>query len=219
MLVTEKVSSSVIGQTQSSKASLNRGLLNLRNLNSFIRQDIINTIYRVGEINVTDIYTKLRLEQSVVSQHLAALKQIGIITPRRDGKNVYYSLVLDRIAAYINLINEISGSDLAIIEKEKIDFGEINFVYEVLRVLSHNLRLRIITYILNSDNRVNVNVIYNTLKLQQSVTSQHLRLLRDINIALTKKEGKKIYYSINESKLDKIVSMVNDFVNTNSPSR
>jgi ArsR family transcriptional regulator len=187
-------------------------LLALRNVNNFIRHDIINNIYKSGEINVTDIYTKLRLEQSVVSQHLSALKSIGLIKPRRDGKKIYYSLVLDTVRYYTNFINDISKTDHAFIEKQKIDFGEINFVYEVLRVLSHNLRQRIITYILENNNRINVNVIYNNLKLQQSVTSQHLKLLRDIGLAVTKKEGKKIYYSIDTQKLKYIIKTIKKFV-------
>ncbi len=201
------------------KQSLHRTLLALRNVNSFIRHDILNTIYKSNEINVTDIYTKLRLEQSVVSQHLSSLKSVGIIKPRRDGKSIYYSIVLSRLHEFIKFINDISKSDHAFIEKQKIEFGEINFVYEVLRVLSHNLRQRIITYILENNNRVNVNIIYNTLKLQQSVTSQHLRLLRDIGLAITKKEGKKIYYSIDRDKLYDILIVVDNFITSNSSGR
>lgn len=42
--------------------------------------------------NVKQIWESLRLPQATVSQHLAILKNKGIITGRRDGVEVYYSL-------------------------------------------------------------------------------------------------------------------------------
>jgi ArsR family transcriptional regulator, virulence genes transcriptional regulator len=50
-----------------------------------------------NEMNVTEIYVKLRIEQSVASQHLAILRNEGFVTARRDGKIIYYSVNHDEI--------------------------------------------------------------------------------------------------------------------------
>ena len=42
--------------------------------------------------DVTELYVKLRLEQSVASQHLAILRKAGIVFTLRDGKFIYYSI-------------------------------------------------------------------------------------------------------------------------------
>ena len=49
------------------------------------------------KITVTEIYVRLRLEQSVASQHLAILRRAGIVTTQRDGKFIYYTVNYSRI--------------------------------------------------------------------------------------------------------------------------
>ena len=43
-----------------------------------------------GEAAVKDLTARFDISQPAVSQHLAALKQAGLVTSRRDGRNVYY---------------------------------------------------------------------------------------------------------------------------------
>ena len=71
----------------------------------------------------------------------------------------------------------------------------------LLKAVSHHLRLKIIQLIHNKK-EVNVNVIYNTLKIEQSITSQHLKLLRGVDVVRTRRDGKKIYYSLNYDRLE-----------------
>jgi DNA-binding transcriptional ArsR family regulator len=40
---------------------------------------------------------KLRLEQSVASQHLAILRKAGFVKTDRDGKFIYYSVNINRM--------------------------------------------------------------------------------------------------------------------------
>ncbi|HUH74297.1 MAG TPA: metalloregulator ArsR/SmtB family transcription factor [Chitinophagales bacterium] len=82
--------------------------------------------------------------------------------------------------------------------------------YEVLRSISHDLRLRIISLI-NDLEVVNVNEIYKTLNLEQSITSQHLKVLRDSNIVVTKRDGKRIFYSLNHDKISQVNSAIKSF--------
>jgi DNA-binding transcriptional ArsR family regulator len=46
-----------------------------------------------GEKSVTEIEEMLRLRQPAVSQQLARLRADKLVETRRDGKNIYYSLV------------------------------------------------------------------------------------------------------------------------------
>lgn len=69
----------------------------LRALNHKLRQQMIKEINEHGKITVTDLYIKLRLEQSVASQHLAILRKAGIVTTSREGKYIYYSLNMARL--------------------------------------------------------------------------------------------------------------------------
>jgi DNA-binding transcriptional ArsR family regulator len=48
-------------------------------------------------LTVTEIYVKLRVEQSVASQHLAILRRAEFVKTSREGKNIYYTLNLTRL--------------------------------------------------------------------------------------------------------------------------
>jgi DNA-binding transcriptional ArsR family regulator len=64
----------------------------IRSLNHKLRQSIIRLLEESDKLTVTEIYIKLRLEQSVASQHLAILRKGGFVDTIRDGKNIHYSI-------------------------------------------------------------------------------------------------------------------------------
>ncbi len=82
---------------------------------------------------------------------------------------------------------------------------------EILRALAHPLRLKILEFI-DKNKTINVNKIYNTMNLEQSITSQHLRILRVTGIVETKRNGKFIHYSIDYSKLSNVLKAINAFL-------
>lgn len=49
-----------------------------------------------GEKSVTELEDLLSARQAAVSQQLTRLRLEGLVTPRRDGKAIYYSLTDDR---------------------------------------------------------------------------------------------------------------------------
>jgi DNA-binding transcriptional ArsR family regulator len=60
-----------------------------------------------GETAVKELTARFRISQPAVSQHLAALKDAGLVTGRREGRHVYYRVdprgmepLLDWIAHY-----------------------------------------------------------------------------------------------------------------------
>lgn len=76
---------------------LKKSALILRAINHKLRQQILKLINQKDKITVTEIYVKLRLEQSVASQHLAILRKAGFVTTTRDGKFIYYSVNHQRL--------------------------------------------------------------------------------------------------------------------------
>jgi len=95
--------------------------------------------------------------------------------------------------------------------KVTINNEKLQISSEILRALAHPLRMRILEFI-DKHKTINVNKIYNTLKLEQSITSQHLRILRLAGIVITSREGKFIHYSIDYSKVTNVLKSVDSFL-------
>ncbi len=87
--------------------------MTLRAINHKLRQQIVKLLEENKRMNVTDIYVKLRLEQSVASQHLAILRRANIVITERDGKFIHYALNHSRIAAVAKFVNELVHSEEA----------------------------------------------------------------------------------------------------------
>jgi DNA-binding transcriptional ArsR family regulator len=77
--------------------NLKKASLILRALNHKLRQQILKMIDEQGKTTVTELYVKLRLEQSVASQHLAILRKAGFVNTDREGKFIYYSVNTNRL--------------------------------------------------------------------------------------------------------------------------
>jgi DNA-binding transcriptional ArsR family regulator len=55
------------------------------------RRAIFESLTR-GETAVKDLTARFRISQPAVSQHLAALKDAGLVNGRREGRRVYYTV-------------------------------------------------------------------------------------------------------------------------------
>jgi len=89
-------------------AELRKAVLVLRAVNHKLRQRIIDLLEEQDSMTVTDIYIKLRLEQSVASQHLAILRRAGVVDTERQGKFINYSLNKERLAQISRLVDELA---------------------------------------------------------------------------------------------------------------
>src|SRR5688572_19444293 len=89
--------------------NVKKAALILRAVNHKLRLQILKLIHTHGKLTVTEIYVKLRLEQSVASQHLAILRRAGYVNTERDGKFIYYSVNLDRLAEIQQLSKDLIG--------------------------------------------------------------------------------------------------------------
>lgn len=93
---------------------------------------------------------------------------------------------------------------------EKLDYS-----CNLMRALAHPLRLQILEFI-DDAGTTNVNSIYHTLKIEQSITSQHLKVLRLADVVKSNREGKMVYYSINYPIVEKAHKAVKTFIKASS---
>ena len=89
--------------------NIKKAAMVLRSLNHKLRQQVIKTIHENKRITVTQLYVKLRLEQSVASQHLAILRKAGIVSTERDGKFIFYTINSSRIKAINEYVKNLVG--------------------------------------------------------------------------------------------------------------
>ena len=79
----------------------------LRAINHKLRQQILRLLDENNRLTVTEVYIRLRLEQSVASQHLAILRRAGFVKTERDGKFIYYSVNHNRLAEVHKVANDL----------------------------------------------------------------------------------------------------------------
>jgi len=89
--------------------NLKKAAMVLRAINHKLRQQILKLIDENGRMTVTEIYVKLRLEQSVASQHLAILRKAGFVQTERDGKFIYYSVNTERLEELNKFVKDLVG--------------------------------------------------------------------------------------------------------------
>lgn len=67
------------------------------------RQDILKMLMNGKALNVTEIYQRLGQAQNLISHHLACLKNCGLVTAEKQGKQVFYRLRNKKAVKFINL--------------------------------------------------------------------------------------------------------------------
>jgi len=84
-----------------------KAALILRAVNHKLRQQMLKLIDEQGKMTVTELYLKLRLEQSVASQHLAILRKAAIVKTVRNGKFIHYSINTERLEDLNEFVNNL----------------------------------------------------------------------------------------------------------------
>ncbi len=88
---------------------------------------------------------------------------------------------------------------------------KLRYSAELTRALAHPLRLKILEFIDQND-KLKVNVIYKHLQIEQSLTSQHLKILRLAGVVIAEKDGKYMYYSIDYDVVRRAQKAVAKFI-------
>ena len=77
-----------------------------------------------------------------------------------------------------------------------------------LKAISHPLRLKILCVL--GGNEVSVQDIVECVGTSQSNISQHLAILRDKGILVSRKEANRVYYRVGDSRTLKLISMMQE---------
>ena len=75
------------------------------------RIEILMTIGQ-GEACVCHLESRLGYRQAYISQHLMALRQVGLLDSRRDGKFIFYRLAIPGILELLQKAAQIVGGNL-----------------------------------------------------------------------------------------------------------
>lgn len=84
------------------------------------------------------------------------------------------------------------------------DAAHLAAAKHVLRALDHPLRQRILQFLKQHPGAV-VTEVFTALRLEQSVASQHLRILRTAGLVSKRRNGKFIHYSVNDVVIDTVI--------------
>jgi ArsR family transcriptional regulator, lead/cadmium/zinc/bismuth-responsive transcriptional repressor len=89
---------------------------------------------------------------------------------------------------------------IASAKQETVELARLDDLAELFKALSDQTRLRIIHSLLNRE--LCVCDLCDVLGMQQSAVSHQLRVLRNLRIVKRRKEGKMMYYSIDDQHVE-----------------
>ncbi len=89
-----------------------------------------------------------------------------------------------------------------------INISKLELAASKLRAISHPMRIAIIELLANGE-KLSVTEIYEALNIEQATASHHLNILKNKDVLVSKREGKKIFYSIKNMTLTEIIECVN----------
>jgi ArsR family transcriptional regulator, virulence genes transcriptional regulator len=112
-------------------------------------------------------------------------------------------MIFSNPAKPLNIFQPVEGIDAL----QEIDYQNIKKAALILRAFNNKLRQQVIKTI-HENIRLTVTQLYINLRLEQSVASQHLAILRKAGIVLAERDGKFIFYTINPHRIGEINKFV-----------
>ena len=104
----------------------------LKTLANQKRLEIVQLLQN-NELTVTEMVEMLGMPQANISQHLSLLRQVRIVTTRKDGLRVYYRLTDERIIAVVHKLRAFLKSQFAH-EPEIAGFSSLDSgIYPIVR--------------------------------------------------------------------------------------
>jgi len=89
-----------------------------------------------------------------------------------------------------------------------LDVTKLELAASKLRAIAHPMRIAIID-LLNEKKKMSVTEIYSSLDIEQASASHHLNILKNKGVLASKREGKKIFYSLKSVTLTEIIECIN----------
>lgn len=68
---------------------------------------MIMCVLAEGEVSVGQLNTRIKLSQSALSQHLAVLREQGLVKTRRESQTIYYRLAETPAMNVIELLHDV----------------------------------------------------------------------------------------------------------------
>lgn len=81
---------------------------------------------------------------------------------------------------------------------------------DLFKVFGDSTRLRVMVTL--SDSEMSVNDIADALQMEQSTISHQLRVLRQNKLVRVRRDGKQMYYSLDDDHVKKIIEMGLDHI-------
>ncbi len=91
--------------------------------------------------------------------------------------------------------------------KTKIDPEKLEAAASRLRAIGHPMRIAIIELL--EQKPLNVTEIYTELNIEQAAASHHLNVLKNKNMLVSRRRGKKIFYSLRNHALTELIDCIN----------
>lgn len=89
-----------------------------------------------------------------------------------------------------------------------LEVNKLEMAASKLRAIAHPMRIAIIE-LLNDKPKMSVTEIYHKLSIEQASASHHLNILKNKGVLQSKRDGKKIFYSLKSKSLKEIVDCIN----------
>ncbi len=90
----------------------------------------------------------------------------------------------------------------------EINIDNLEMAAGKLRAISHPMRIAILE-LLAQDEPLSVTEIYKSLGIEQATASHHLNILKSKNVLVSRRSGKKIFYSLRSNTLMEIIDCIN----------
>ncbi len=90
---------------------------------------------------------------------------------------------------------------------------KLTLASDILRAIAHPLRMQILDCI-SRKGISTVQEIHTELNIEQSLTSQHLRILRRVDLVAAQRDGKYVNYSVMTDKIGMVSKAVSRFLET-----
>ena len=90
----------------------------------------------------------------------------------------------------------------------ELDIIKLEAASSKLRAMAHPMRIAIIE-LLKEEKKLSVTQIYERLNLEQATASHHLNILKNKGLLISKREGKKIHYSLKNKALSDVIYCLN----------
>lgn len=89
-----------------------------------------------------------------------------------------------------------------------LDVVKLEAAASKLRAMAHPMRIAIID-LLKEEKKLSVTQIYERLNIEQAAASHHLNILKTKGVLVSKRDGKKIHYSLKHKALTDIIYCIN----------